>query len=248
MTEEKRLVTAKELAETLNLSVETIWRYTREKRIPNLEMGPRQYRYIISEVVQALSSQSEVREEPSVYAAKDKINHKEFAELPAEAGSTLQLIDGLVIREPSPVYQHQRISRRIQQILIAYFEENDPNGEVFNAPLDVYLDEYTVVQPDLFYLPSDRPAKSNPVDSLPALVVEILSPSTVRTDRVRKLNSYQKAGVKHYWIVDLQSQTMECLKLVEQNYLVVISLATGVLEHPDFPNLNVDLEMLFSEP
>ncbi len=239
-----RLVTAKELAATLGLSVETIWRYTREKRIPYLEVGPRQYRYREEQVIQALASRTGVREESTPYVA-GKMSSVEFMELPSEDGYTLQLIDGLLLRGPRPTFQHQRVSRRLQLILINYFAASDRGGELFNAPLDVYLDEYTVVQPDLFYLPRSRPAEANPVDSLPELVVEIISASTAQTDRVRKLNSYQRAGIKHYWIVDPPNHTFECLKLVEANYAVLVSLANGSLKHPDFPGLVVDLQALF---
>lgn len=245
MTE--KLVTAKELSEILDLSVETIWRYTREKRIPYLEIGPRQYRYREKEVIKALGLQSRVQGKPTPYTTT-KMTSQEFLQLPGEDGYTLQLIDGLLLRDPSPTYQHQRVSRRLQLILINYFTQEDRDGEVFNAPLDVYLDGYTVVQPDLFYLPGSRPAKSNPVDSFPELVIEIISPSTTKTDRIRKLNSYQKAGIKHYWLVDPLSHTFECLKLVKGNYIVLLSLAEGSLKHPDFPGLMIELEALFAMP
>ncbi|HBI26378.1 MAG TPA: DNA-binding protein, partial [Peptococcaceae bacterium] len=44
MAMNKELITAQALAEALDLSVETIWRYTREKKIPCIELGNRQYR------------------------------------------------------------------------------------------------------------------------------------------------------------------------------------------------------------
>ena len=50
----KELVTAHALAEILDLSVETIWRYTRENRIPYIELGSRQYRYKLNDVIKAL--------------------------------------------------------------------------------------------------------------------------------------------------------------------------------------------------
>ncbi len=244
---EEKLLTAKDLAESLGLSIETIWRYTREKRIPYLEMGPRQYRYYQSNVMQALGTRGEVREEQATYDSQTKMNYKDFAKLPEESNHTLELIDGTLVREPSPTYQHQRVSRRLEQILIAYFAKIDSRGEVFSAPLDVYLDEHTVVQPDIFYLPSDRPARSNPVNSLPELVVEILSPSSLRTDRVRKLNRYQLAGVKHYWLLDPDNKTIECLKLDDGKYTLLISLDSGILNHPDFPEMRVVLEELFAD-
>jgi excisionase family DNA binding protein len=49
------LITAQALAKALNLSVETIWRYTRENRIPFIEFGPKKYRYRLPEVVSALA-------------------------------------------------------------------------------------------------------------------------------------------------------------------------------------------------
>ncbi len=246
----EKLITAKELSRILGLSVDTIWRYTRDNQIPYIEVGPRQYRYSQDAVIESLGSRMSnmVREDSPSYRCLERMTHREFAELPSEIGYTLQLIDGLVIREPSPIYQHQRVSRRLQQILIGYFEQADSLGEVFDAPLDVYLDDYTVVQPDLFYLPSTRPAKTNPIDSLPYLVVEILSPSTTRTDRVRKLNSYQRAGVEHYWLVDPDSKIIECLKLVDCYYVTLLSVDEGILDHPDFPGLAVDVEALFATP
>ncbi len=51
------LITAQELADSLSLSVDTIWRYTREKRIPCVEIGNRQYRYNKQKVLKAFSGE-----------------------------------------------------------------------------------------------------------------------------------------------------------------------------------------------
>ncbi|MBV1754776.1 MAG: helix-turn-helix domain-containing protein [Methanobacterium sp.] len=51
MTGDKELITAHVLAEALDLSVETIWRYTRENKIPYVELGSRQYRYKLADVI-----------------------------------------------------------------------------------------------------------------------------------------------------------------------------------------------------
>lgn len=58
MAENNELVTAQALADALGLSVETIWKYTRENKIPYIELGSRQYRYNLQNVIQALSSSS----------------------------------------------------------------------------------------------------------------------------------------------------------------------------------------------
>ena len=51
---------------------------------------------------------------------------------------------------------HQRVSCRLQRILDDYFREVDPEGEIFGAPLDVTLTDYTVVQPDLLYVSGEQ--------------------------------------------------------------------------------------------
>ena len=63
MTINKELITAQVLAEALDLSVETIWRYTRENKIPFIELGSRQYRYNLDDVIKALSG-STIQEMP----------------------------------------------------------------------------------------------------------------------------------------------------------------------------------------
>lgn len=245
----KRLVTAQELAEVLGLSVETIWRYTREKRIPYIEVGPRQYRYVEADVLGTLNGKRgsyQVQEERAGYVAEEKLSYEEYTRLPYVTGYTTELIDGTVTREPSPSVRHQRVSRRLMSILVTYFGEVDPHGEVFSAPLNVFLSEYTVVQPDLFYLPSSRPAVRTPVDALPELAIEITSPSTSKTDRIRKPASYLEAGIPHYWIVDPDNDFIQCHELRNGHYAIILAIDEGAFSHPSFPGLTFDVTELFA--
>ena len=244
----KELLTALELARVLGLSIETIWRYTREKRIPYIELASGQYRYLVEDVVSALNAgaDGQVHEEQAVYAACRKLTYEDYAKLPNEVGYTLQLIDGLIIREPGPTVLHQRVSRRMQAILMAYFSEVDPRGEVFDAPLDLQLDEHTVVQPDLFYFSGTKQVSEAPIDIIPDLVVEIVSPSTASTDRIRKFHSYQKVGVTHYWILDPGEGTIQCYQLIAHCYSNVACFGEGTFTHASFPALTFRLDTMFS--
>ncbi len=250
MKSENELITAQELADSLSLSVDTIWRYTREKRIPYVEIGNRQYRYNKQNVLIALSEVtfSTLKEQSSPYQGKKKLTYEDYARLPEEPGFRHEVIDGVLMREPSPSFHHQRVTRRLQRILEDYFDEVDPKGEVFNAPLDLTLAMHNVVQPDLFYLPGDRPAQYNPIDIVPELVVEVLSPSTSRKDRVLKLNHYQSSGVLHYWILDPEDCFIEAYELRDEHYVSIVRSDKGSLSHPGFPGLSFDIEMLFSKP
>jgi excisionase family DNA binding protein len=245
------LITAQELADSLSLSVDTVWRYTREKKIPCVEIGGRQYRYNKQKVLAALSGKTKpalVREEPAPYQGEKKLTYSDYAKIPAEPGFQHEVIDGILVREPSPSFQHQRVSRRLQRILEDYFHETDPKGEVFNAPLDLNLEVHTVVQPDLMYLPGSRPARNNPVDSVPELIVEILSPSSGRRDRVLKLNHYQSSGVPHYWILDSEDGFVEAYELQDGLYVSMVRACEGAFCHPGFPDLSFNIDELFSKP
>ncbi len=82
--------------------------------------------------------------------------------------------------------------------------------DVKHAPLDLVLDEATVLQPDLLIVPTaDLRRPEHPVR--PLLVVEILSPHTSSIDRGRKRKLYAEEGVREYWIVDPEAQTIEVL-------------------------------------
>ena len=251
MSSGDKLITAQELADALSLSVDTIWRYTRENRIPYVEIGARQYRYNEQSVLKALSGESSsvpVKEDPALYSGQKKLTYADYANLPEEPGFGYEVIDGVLWRDPSPPLHHQRVSRRLQRILEDYLNKADPNGEVFNAPLDLNLAMYTVVQPDLLYLPGSRPARHDPLDTVPELVVEVISPSTGRKDRVLKLNHYQAAGIPHYWIVDPEDSFIEAYELRDEHYLSIVRSGEGDFSHPSFPGLTFDLDALFSKP
>ncbi|MDW7650567.1 MAG: Uma2 family endonuclease [Bacillota bacterium] len=251
MSEENNLITAHVLAEALDLSVETIWRYTREKKIPYVALGSKQYRYRLSDVVKTLSG-SAVSEKTGEYRpdSQKKFTYQDYLKLPWEPGYRYEILDGMLIKEPSPNVMHQRVSRRLLRILEDYFQKADPVGEVFNAPLDVTFHDITVVQPDLFYVSGKQKpiVKETRIDGPPALAVEILSPTNSRKDRLQKMQIYQKAGVEHYWLVDPKEQTLECFTLSDGLYVrIAAGMDDDVIEHPGFSGLSLALHDLWGQ-
>jgi len=247
----KELITAQALAEILDLSVETIWRYTRENRIPYIELGSRQYRYKLDDVLKALSDDI-VREKTVPYETKPvkKLTYQDYLDIPEEPGCRFEILEGMLIKEPSPSVIHQRASRKLQRILEDYFAEVDSEGEIFNAPLDVTPLDFNVVQPDLFYISGEQKmiVKDTRIDGAPALVVEVISPSSGRKDRLQKMRIYQKAEVQHYWLLDPQEKTLECFAWRDGVYAVVTSgMDEDAVEHPNFPGLSIALKSLWSK-
>jgi len=246
---DQELLTAYYLAEALNLSVETIWKYTRENKIPCVKLGGKQYRYRLPDVMKALSGHS-VQEEPAAYQVDTtkKYTYQDYLKLPEEPGYRYEVLEGILVKDPSPNVMHQRVSRRLIRVLEDYFGEIDPEGEVFFAPLDVTFQDITVVQPDLLYISGEQKklVEEARIDGPPTLVVEIISPSTSRKDRIQKRNIYRKYEVQHYWLVHPEERTLECFALRDGAYSLVASgMDDDVVEHPDFPGLTISLATLW---
>ena len=249
MSGEKELITAHALAAALDLSVETIWRYTRENKIPYVELGSKQYRYRLAAVIKALAG-STVREKGAAYTPEPakKLSYQDYLLLPEEQGYRFEILEGVLVKDPSPNVMHQRVTRRLQRILEDYFRDADPEGEIFNAPLDVTFHDSTVVQPDVFYVSGKQKViiKDARIDGPPALVVEVMSPSSRRKDRLQKMKIYQGVQVQHYWLVNPDEKTLECFSLREGAYaLTAAGMDEEVVEHPDFAGLVIPLSALW---
>ncbi|MGI6362997.1 MAG: Uma2 family endonuclease [Bacillota bacterium] len=244
------LITAQALADALNLSVETIWRYTRNNKIPYVTLGERQYRYNLQEVLAALTG-ARVREKaPEYISGPKKFTYQDYLELPEEPGYRYEVLAGELVKEPSPIVVHQRICRELEFILLLYFRKTDPLGEIFFAPLDVTLGDFTVVQPDILFISGTQKdiVKETRIDGAPRLVVEIISETSRRKDRLRKRQIYQEAGVQHYWLVDSYEKTFECLALRDGEYILAASgMDEDTVTHPDFPGLSLPLAELWQD-
>ena len=137
---------------------------------------------------------------------------EEFLELP-ESNQIVQLIHGEVLMSPSATLLHQRLVLAIAK----YFSKIIPDGEVFIAPLDVYIGEGIVVQPDVFWV-SEKNTQCAVIDDrywrgAPDLVVEVLSPSNAQLDWGDKFEIYQQYSVREYWLVDQQALFVHVFRL-----------------------------------
>lgn len=178
--------------------------------------------------------------------ATQKITYDDYASFLPD-GNIYQVIDGELYMTPAPNPFHQRASKRLQRQLEVYFEASG-HGEVFNAPIDVILTRRDIVQPDLVVVSNPGQVSTRGIEGAPLLVVEILSPSSVVTDRKVKLERYAKLHVPHYWIADLDARRLECYRNTGGRYaLVVEAAAPASLDHPDFPVLAIDLGAVWPE-
>ncbi len=130
------------------------------------------------------------------------MTRKDYEQLPE--GTPVELCDGLLVKQPSPRWGHQRITMLIFRALTEVVEP----VRVATGPVDVLIDEINVFVPDIVVL-EDVPDDEAQYVGVPRLVFEVLSPSTKAHDRYYKTRRYLGLGVEEVWLIDRHERTIE---------------------------------------
>jgi Uma2 family endonuclease len=159
----------------------------------------------------------------------------------------IELIEGALVVTPSPTPLHQFVSQRLYDLLKSAVADTGL-GLVSYAPLDVRLDEETVLQPDLIVLLGDRVELIGDVsvDGPPSLVIEIDSPSTSARDRMTKREIYARHGIPEYWIVDPDARRVTVLFDPRDGRYHAEMVSTDFARSVVIPGLIADLAVLFA--
>jgi Uma2 family endonuclease len=177
-----------------------------------------------------------------------KVTYRDYLQFPDD-GRRYEVIDGEVLVTPAPNLRHQRVLGRLYSLVDAHVR-TQKLGEVLFAPCDVVFTDTTVVQPDLIFVSNGRRGvvERSRIVGAPDLVAEILSPSTATRDRSLKLQSYERHGVAHYWLLDPERGELEEYVLAEGKYRLVSKLAGPVPFQPRvFAGLTLDLGQVWAE-
>jgi Uma2 family endonuclease len=137
------------------------------------------------------------------------INRHDYEEMP-QGPPYYQVIEGDLVMSPSPTTFHQHIIVNLA-VIFRRFLEKKSLGEIFIAPLDVFLDEVNIYQPDVIFVSSQRRSiiTAKGIEGAPDLIVEILSPSTAKLDKGSKRKIYARHGVRELWLVDPETQSIQ---------------------------------------
>lgn len=146
-----------------------------------------------------------------------KKEHYTFADvLGWEENVRAEIINGEVFLMAPPVRIHQEIIAELTRQLGNYLMGK--RCRVYPAPFGVRLfekdedapkDVDTMVEPDISVICDRSKLDKHGCKGAPDLIIEILSPSTRRHDRLTKYNLYQQAGVREYWIVEPENQSVQ---------------------------------------
>jgi len=174
--------------------------------------------------------------------------YADYQKLPE--GAPYQLIGGDLVKEPAPVPYHQMVSIKIVFELVKFVEERDL-GVVLDAPMDVYLSDTEVYQPDIMFISKDRMniiGEKN-IEAAPDLVVEILSPSSAYYDLRHKMHVYETSGVREYWVVDPIEKGVEIYQNINGEFkLFNKALSSGLIRSALLEGFTVELEKVLRPP
>jgi len=157
----------------------------------------------------------------------------------------LELVDGVLHVVPAAVPPHQKAQTR----LAYWLDEQLPEHLTSYADVDVVLDSSarpTVRKPDIVVVTVEAAARGSKRFAAEdvVLAVEIVSPGSERTDRVTKPMQYAKAGIAHYWLVELEEPvSLTAFELVDGIYESVGD-GTGKIELSHPSALRFDLDAL----
>jgi Uma2 family endonuclease len=162
-----------------------------------------------------------------------------------EQHELIQLIDGEVLISVPPIPKHQAIVGEILFIFLTQAKKQ--GGKAFISPIEIYLDEHNIYEPDVLYLTPDTTCVvgEKRLTGAPDLVVEVLSPSTAKFDRQEKYKAYEKHGVREYWIVDAVHEVLEVWTLQNKAFTRQGAYGTADTFQSQVLGTSVELKQIF---
>jgi Uma2 family endonuclease len=130
-----------------------------------------------------------------------------------------EIFNGKLLLLLTPDTRHQAWLGDLNGLVKSFVKKNKL-GHLFFAPVDVVLDEENTVQPDLVFVAKNNLGiiQRRAIFGTPDLLVELVSPSSVRRDRYDKKELYTRFGVREFWIGDPANQSLEILTLKKGRY------------------------------
>jgi Uma2 family endonuclease len=175
------------------------------------------------------------------------LTYDDLQDMPDD-GQRYEIIGGVLLVNPAQRRDHQEVVANLDWILQRFLRATG-SGRVYTHPVDLYLGRHDIVQPDLVVIQNARLGIYRPdgiIDAPPDIVVEILSPSTLGIDLVRKMALYARSGLPEYWVADPERRILVINRLQGEDYIAVEPDPDGWIASPTLPELRIDPSEVFS--
>lgn len=157
-----------------------------------------------------------------------------------------ELIDGQFYDMAAPSRIHQTILSELHIVIGNYIKSKDGSCYVYPAPFAVKLfdDRKNIVEPDISVICNPNKLTDRGCSGAPDWIIEIISPSNSVHDYIRKLNLYADAGVREYWIVNPEKQTVLVYFFEENDFDVYQYTFQDKIKVNIYDDFNIDFSEL----
>jgi Uma2 family endonuclease len=158
-----------------------------------------------------------------------------------------EIINGEERMPPSPFTRHQELVSNLFYEIREFIKKNNI-GKVFLSPLDViFEDNVNRLQPDLIFIKTENLAISQDwIRGVPDMVAEIVSKGSFEKDTIEKKAIYEKYGVKEYWIVFPEFETIEVYTLIDGKYKMLCAAeGAGIVKSKIIEGFEIDIKTVF---
>ncbi|MBI3219216.1 MAG: Uma2 family endonuclease [Bacteroidetes bacterium] len=159
-----------------------------------------------------------------------------------------EYINGEAIFHSPVKLKHSRVSSNLSSFIINYIKSNGIGGHLGIEKIMIELTRNSY-EPDLCFFRkevADTFTDSQMLFPTPDFIVEILSPSTEKTDREIKFRDYAQHGVKEYWIIDPDKETIEQYELKDKQFELLVKLNSGTITSITIDGFSSDLKHIFA--
>lgn len=165
-----------------------------------------------------------------------------------------EIIDGELVASPRPAPGHSRVATVLGNLIGLHYDHlgrgGGPGGWIFFYEVEVKLGEHLLV-PDFAGWKRERfptELRDNWIPVAPDWVCEILSPSSLRTDKIKKMPVYAQFNVAHAWLIDPRDKTLDVYRLESGRWSLLGSFVEDDKARAEpFQEIEIDLEDLWLE-
>lgn len=190
----------------------------------------------------------------TAFRSEERFTQAEFLEFLDELSPSdihhYELLGGRIVMTPPAGIGHGAIALRIGVALDRYIRAAG-GGLVLGSSAGLQLPSGDTLEPDASYISATRLAANAKLDLkrflkfAPDLVVEVLSPSTARRDRIEKKDIYERCGVDEYWIVDPERREVSVFDREGETFGSARLYRTGAVRSKVAPGIELTIEELF---
>jgi Uma2 family endonuclease len=178
---------------------------------------------------------------------EQKYTYADYRELDVDDNLLYELLNGDLVKKSAPSPQHQTVVVNLLFAIKSFINEKN-KGRVFVAPIDVFLDDYNVPQPDLIFISEAKKGiiTQDGIMGVPDLVVEVISPSSWRRDRFEKMKLYKKYEIPEFWLIDPQNQSIEVFTYADNDFDVFsLGVETDEIQSKVLDGFSIKVKTIF---